>query len=301
PNPARAPENTATQAPNSASGPANTATQAPNPARAPENTATQAPNSASGLANTATQAPNPASGPASIKTHAPDSDGVLASMDASALGAQERLLGFLGWAEPDEDAFARDVRIILVSADFSKEITTSVMWLNERNLDITCVRLSPHKFNDQMLIGVEQIVPLPEAADYQTKIRLQSKERLESRQSAKDYTRYLFNGAEYNKSRLVLAVIQYWVAQNQPRHFDDLVKAFPQNLHPRNLFDPLERAMETFKRQQIKRHFLAENELLRFANSEVFAVTSQWGKPLMDKFLHHAQQLGYQIEAIDKI
>lgn len=39
------------------------------------------------------------------------------------------LLDFLGWDEPQEDAFGTDVRIVLASAEFSKELTTSVLWL----------------------------------------------------------------------------------------------------------------------------------------------------------------------------
>ena len=37
--------------------------------------------------------------------------------------------------------FAQEVRIVLVSAEFSKELTTSVMWLNDFGLDIRCVRI----------------------------------------------------------------------------------------------------------------------------------------------------------------
>src|SRR5437763_6415215 len=36
--------------------------------------------------------------------------------------AKTRLLEFLDWSEPDEEAFANDTRIILLSADFSKEL-----------------------------------------------------------------------------------------------------------------------------------------------------------------------------------
>ena len=55
------------------------------------------------------------------------------------LNAENSLLEFLGWEEPQEDDFALDVRIVLVSSDFSKELTTSVMWLNERNIEYRCV------------------------------------------------------------------------------------------------------------------------------------------------------------------
>ncbi|MCF6253078.1 MAG: hypothetical protein L3J75_17695 [Methylococcaceae bacterium] len=57
--------------------------------------------------------------------------------------AEATLCEFLNWDTPREDGFAQNVRIVLASANFSKEITTSVLWLNDRDLDISCVRLSP--------------------------------------------------------------------------------------------------------------------------------------------------------------
>jgi len=81
------------------------------------------------------------------------------------------LLEFLGWDEPDEDSFAQDVRIVLVAADFSKELTTSVMWLNERDLDIRCVRMRPYRDGARLLVDVQQVIPLPEAQDYIIRIR----------------------------------------------------------------------------------------------------------------------------------
>lgn len=73
--------------------------------------------------------------------------------------------------EIDEASFAQDVRIVLVSAEFSKELTTAVMWLNDQGLDITCVRLRPYRLADRLLLDVQQIIPLPEAADYQVRHR----------------------------------------------------------------------------------------------------------------------------------
>lgn len=85
--------------------------------------------------------------------------------------AAAALLEFLGWDEPDEDNFAQDVRIVLVAADFSKELTTSVIWLNERDLDIRCVRMKPYKDGARVLVDVQQVIPLPEAQDYIVRIR----------------------------------------------------------------------------------------------------------------------------------
>jgi len=53
----------------------------------------------------------------------------LASIDSEE-NAEGNLLEFLGWEEAQEDDFAIDVRVVLVSSNFSKELTTSVMWLN---------------------------------------------------------------------------------------------------------------------------------------------------------------------------
>lgn len=94
-------------------------------------------------------------------------------LDSTCAGqnAQAKLLEFLGWEEPREDNFAQDVRIVLVSADFSKELTTSVLWLNERNLDIRCVRVKPYANDEQTLVDVQQVVPLPEAEDYMIQVR----------------------------------------------------------------------------------------------------------------------------------
>ncbi|MFO0859088.1 MAG: DUF4268 domain-containing protein [Phycisphaerales bacterium] len=85
--------------------------------------------------------------------------------------ARDRLLEFLGWDEPREDEFARDVRIVLVAADFSKELTTAVLWLNERDLDIRCVRLKPYTSGAEIIIDAQQVVPLPEAEEYTIQIK----------------------------------------------------------------------------------------------------------------------------------
>jgi len=92
------------------------------------------------------------------------------------------ILDFLGWEEPDEDSFAQDVRIVLVSANFSKELTTAVMWLNKRDLDIRCIRVIPYQDKERVLIDVQQVIPLPEAAEYQIQIR--EKEQKERKEKA---------------------------------------------------------------------------------------------------------------------
>jgi hypothetical protein len=109
--------------------------------------------------------------------------------DGSDTEARAAILEFLDWEEPNEDAFAQDVRIVLVSADFSKEITTAVLWLNEHDLDIQCIRLTPYQDNGRVFIDVQPIIPLPEAAEYQIQIR--KKEQRERQERAERNTQYV--------------------------------------------------------------------------------------------------------------
>jgi hypothetical protein len=67
--------------------------------------------------------------------------------------------------------FAQDTRILLASSAFSKELTTTVIWLREHDIDIRCVRMKPFKMADgTVLLDVQQIIPLPEATAFQTQI-----------------------------------------------------------------------------------------------------------------------------------
>lgn len=85
--------------------------------------------------------------------------------------ARNSIADFLGIDSTEDTELIDDVRIILASADFSTEITTAVIWLNQHGLDIRCIRLRPYKIDGQILIDATQTIPLPEAADYEVKIR----------------------------------------------------------------------------------------------------------------------------------
>lgn len=101
----------------------------------------------------------------------------LTTLGGNPESAQGNILGFLHWDEAHDDKFADDVRIVLASANFSKELTTSVMWLNKKGLDITCVRLRPYKDETgSILLDIQQIIPIPEIKDYQ--IQIAEKRRL---------------------------------------------------------------------------------------------------------------------------
>lgn len=141
--------------------------------------------------------------------------------------AKQIILGFLGWDDPEKEQFAQDVRIVLAAADFSKELTTAVMWLNQRDLDIQCVRIRPHLDNGRVLLDVQQVIPLPEAEEYQIRVRAKATEeraaRMEHGTGAERYRRFwtgLLNTARQSTSlhRDVSAPATSWVGAQAHGH-----------------------------------------------------------------------------------
>ena len=122
--------------------------------------------------------------------------------------AEEEILNFLGWEGNTEDEFNQEVRIILVSANFSKELTTSILWLNEKQgIDIRCIRVKPQKDGDSLYFDIQQIIPLPETAEYQVKLKEKVAEerslRLESKR-AKSIFKLLFAAGKLKIGQNVL-------------------------------------------------------------------------------------------------
>ena len=89
--------------------------------------------------------------------------------------AESRIRDHLKSYEEEVSISTHNPRIILASANFSTELTTSVLWLNQVGLDITCVRLQPYNMDGSIFVERTQILPMPESADYM--VRLRDRER----------------------------------------------------------------------------------------------------------------------------
>lgn len=57
-------------------------------------------------------------------------------------------------------------RLVLVAANFRKEVTATVLWLIGHGVQAQCYRVVPYSFGAELLIDLQQIIPTPEAADY---------------------------------------------------------------------------------------------------------------------------------------
>lgn len=205
----------------------------------------------------------------------------------SSLDARATILDHLGWNSDQDGEFGEIVRIVLASAEFSKELTTSVLWLNERDLDVRCVRIKPYRLGDKLLAEVQQVIPLPEAADYIIGIREKKELKRDFKKTDRDLTKYdvrLNSETHQNLSkRMAIFMVVNSLCQNGVSP-DEMIDALPWRKS--SMFRVLDgtltkeqfisKANETDSHQAFDptRYFVDE---LIYVGEKTYALTNQWG------------------------
>ena len=126
--------------------------------------------------------------------------------------ARESLAEWLDDVGGEEAVVSREVRIVLAAADFGREITTTVLWLNDLyGTDIRCVRLSPYRIEGRLLLDVQPVIPLPEAEELTIQLRRRETAARVAK-SGRDWTPYVITSPTVTteplrKRRAILAMI----------------------------------------------------------------------------------------------
>ncbi len=58
-----------------------------------------------------------------------------------------------------------DQRLIMVAAEFRKEVTSTVLWLLKHRVFVKCFKATPFQDGPDLFLTVEQLIPLPEAEE----------------------------------------------------------------------------------------------------------------------------------------
>lgn len=181
-------------------------------------------------------------------------------------------------------AFSNKVRIILASANFSKEITSTVLWLNAQGLDVVCVKMRPHSFQGRVLLDIEQVIPLPETAAFQIAIRekLVAQEALAT--SGRDLTRYRLQTsqgetfANLPKRRLIYKIVAEAIKLGvKPIEILDAVPWRQTNMFisaPGRLSGVA--LMATASGRSAARYFCDDAELFH-VDDHTYSMSKQWG------------------------
>jgi hypothetical protein len=82
--------------------------------------------------------------------------------------AEENLIDFFEANDFAEIAInsGQTQRIILVAANFRKEVTSTVLWLLNYKVRIQCFKVTPFENSGNLLLNIEQIIPMKESEEY---------------------------------------------------------------------------------------------------------------------------------------
>lgn len=180
--------------------------------------------------------------------------------------------------------FSNQVRIVLAAADFSKEITSTVLWLNAQGIDIMCFRMRPYAFQGQVLLDIQQVIPLPEAAAYQVAIREKTMAQAAVEANGRDLTRYCVQTSQGEvmsnlpKRRLIHAIVKEAIRLGiKPDKILDAVPWRRGNMFisaPGKLSG--DELMESAPTREPKRYFYKDADLF-YVDGNTYAITNQWG------------------------
>lgn len=58
-----------------------------------------------------------------------------------------------------------DQRVIMVAAEFRKEVTSTVLWLLKHRIMVKCFKATPYQDGNDLFLSIDQLIPLPEAEE----------------------------------------------------------------------------------------------------------------------------------------
>lgn len=193
---------------------------------------------------------------------------------------EQAILEFLG-KEEGTVAISETVRIVLAASDFPPELTTAVLWLNKQGLDLRCVQMRPHQIDNRILIDIQQVIPLPEAEQYQVAVREKSMEQAAARAQERDMTRYdlSIGDAAYTnlpKRRLIYEIVAEAIRRGVS--ISQIIDAVPWK---GNIFlsvdgDLNEQELEAAFAGKRLRNYTSDDDLFH-ADGKTYAFTTQWG------------------------
>lgn len=83
----------------------------------------------------------------------------------------------------------RKQRIILISSDFDAQALSACAWLHQNGIDITCIKLAPMRYGEQVIIMADQLLPPPLLEQFIVPVTEPSASRIRSSTTNSDGSR----------------------------------------------------------------------------------------------------------------
>lgn len=103
--------------------------------------------------------------------------------------AEEKISEFFDHKEIDEIILNQGLnsqRLIMIAANFRKEVTSTVLWLMNFKIRVQCFKVTPFALNDQLFLNVEQILPTKDTEDFSIGIASKAQEEIEVQETLKN-------------------------------------------------------------------------------------------------------------------
>jgi hypothetical protein len=201
-------------------------------------------------------------------------------------------------------ALSETVRIVLAASDFRQDITTTVLWLNRQGLDIRCVQMRPHSVDQRILLDIQQVIPLPEAEQYQVAVREKSLEQAAAKSNTRDWTRYDLTIGQTTltnlpKRRLIYEVVAEAIKRGVSPSAVSAAVPWKENSMFVSVYGAADESAfsNAFPEGALHRYYANENDLFRVGD-RTYAFTTQWGNRTLEAVgnLLSVMPAGTQIE-----
>ncbi len=103
--------------------------------------------------------------------------------------AEEKISEFYDDKEIDEIILNQGLnsqRLIMIAANFRKEVTSSVLWLMNFKMRIQCFKVTPFALGEQLFLNVEQILPTKDTEDFVISIASKAQEEIVVQETLKN-------------------------------------------------------------------------------------------------------------------
>jgi len=103
--------------------------------------------------------------------------------------AKDRISDFFDNKEIEEILLNQGLnsqRLIMIAANFRKEVTSSVLWLMNFKMRIQCFKVTPFALNDQLFLNLEQILPTKDTEDFAISIASKAQEEIAVQETLKN-------------------------------------------------------------------------------------------------------------------
>jgi hypothetical protein len=105
------------------------------------------------------------------------------------LSDEEARTQIVEFVETDSfEELSNQPRIILCSEGFSQEITTTVLWLRQSGIDVSCVVVTPYQVEGRVIVVPKKIIPLAEATQYSVGIQRKEEEQQKKKRQVRRRT-----------------------------------------------------------------------------------------------------------------